>query len=49
MRRLHRAEALRRMARETRLSPDHLIQPLFVVPGQGARKQPWPSCEPAPH
>ena len=38
MRRLRRSEALRRMVRETRLSPDHLIQPLFVVPGQGVRK-----------
>ncbi|MEO8181812.1 MAG: porphobilinogen synthase [Deltaproteobacteria bacterium] len=38
MRRLRRTEALRRMVRETRLSPDHLIQPLFVVPGQGVRK-----------
>ena len=26
------------MVRETRLSADHLIQPLFVVPGQGVRK-----------
>jgi porphobilinogen synthase len=38
MRRLRRSEALRRMVRETRLSPDQLIQPLFVVPGQGVRK-----------
>jgi porphobilinogen synthase len=34
-RRLRRTEALRRMVRETRLSPDNLIQPLFVCPGQG--------------
>jgi porphobilinogen synthase len=38
MRRLRRSEALRRMVRETRLSADQLIQPLFVVPGQGVRK-----------
>ncbi len=34
-RRLRRTPALRRMVRETRLSPDHLIQPLFVCPGRG--------------
>ena len=38
MRRLRRSEALRRMVRETRLSADNLIQPLFVVPGQDVRK-----------
>jgi porphobilinogen synthase len=38
MRRLRRTEGLRRMVRETRLSADHLIQPLFVVPGEGVRK-----------
>lgn len=38
MRRLRRTETLRRMARETRLLPDHLIQPLFVVPGANVRK-----------
>jgi porphobilinogen synthase len=38
MRRLRRVEALRRMVRETQLTADHLIQPLFVVPGQGVRK-----------
>ncbi len=38
MRRLRRSEPLRRMVRETQLSADQLIQPLFVVPGQGVRK-----------
>src|SRR5688572_21577198 len=38
MRRLRRTETLRRMVRETRLSPDHLVQPLFVVPGKNVRK-----------
>jgi porphobilinogen synthase len=33
-RRLRRTETLRRMVRETRLSPDNLIQPLFVCPGK---------------
>jgi porphobilinogen synthase len=37
MRRLRRTEALRRMVRETILTPDDLIQPLFVVPGQGVK------------
>ncbi len=34
-RRLRRTEPLRRMVRETRLSVDQLILPLFVVPGSG--------------
>jgi porphobilinogen synthase len=34
-RRLRRSETLRRMVRETRLSVDNLILPLFVVPGKG--------------
>ncbi|HKD65596.1 MAG TPA: porphobilinogen synthase [Candidatus Binataceae bacterium] len=34
-RRLRRTEVLRRMIRETRLSPDNLIHPLFVCPGHG--------------
>src|SRR3990172_4573055 len=33
-RRLRRNETLRRMVRETRLSVDNLIRPLFVVPGR---------------
>jgi porphobilinogen synthase len=32
---LRRTEVLRRMVRETRLSPDNLIQPLFICPGRG--------------
>jgi porphobilinogen synthase len=32
---MRRTENLRRMVRETRLTVDHLIQPLFVVPGSG--------------
>ena len=37
-RRLRRTEVLRRMVRETRLSVDQLILPLFVVPGKGVEK-----------
>jgi porphobilinogen synthase len=38
MRRLRRSESLRRMVRETRLSRDDLILPLFVVEGSGVRE-----------
>ncbi|MHB8384072.1 MAG: porphobilinogen synthase [Candidatus Binataceae bacterium] len=37
-RRLRRSETLRRMTRETRLSADNLIQPLFVCPGRGVKR-----------
>jgi porphobilinogen synthase len=37
-RRLRRSPALRRLVRETRLSPQQLIQPLFVRPGSGIRE-----------
>ncbi len=38
-RRLRRSPAIRSLVRETRLSPDHLIYPLFVVPGKGQRRE----------
>ncbi|MFO0724858.1 MAG: porphobilinogen synthase [Myxococcota bacterium] len=38
MRRMRRTETLRRMVRETRLHPDQLIQPFFVVPGKDEKK-----------
>jgi porphobilinogen synthase len=38
MRRLRRTEALRDLVRETELSPAHLVQPLFVVAGEGVRE-----------
>jgi porphobilinogen synthase len=38
-RRLRRSESIRRMARETRLSVDNLIAPLFVVEGEGVRQE----------
>jgi len=37
-RRLRRSETLRRMVRETRLSRDDLVLPLFVVEGRGVRE-----------
>ncbi len=37
MRRMRRSDALRRMVRETRLSRDDLVAPLFVVEGSGVR------------
>lgn len=37
-RRLRRTEALRRLARETRVGVDDLILPLFVVEGRGIRR-----------
>jgi porphobilinogen synthase len=39
MRRLRRTESLRGLIRETELSPSHLIQPLFVVAGEGVRDE----------
>jgi porphobilinogen synthase len=38
-RRLRRGERLRAMVRETRLSADRLVYPLFVVPGSGVRRE----------
>ena len=38
-RRLRRTEALRRMVRETALSVDNLVFPLFVCPGKGVRRE----------
>src|SRR3954464_9575830 len=39
MRRLRRTQALRDLVRETELSPHHLVQPLFVVAGEGVREE----------
>ena len=39
LRRLRRTEALRSMVRETRLTPEAFIYPLFVCPGEGVRKE----------
>jgi porphobilinogen synthase len=38
-RRLRRSERLRAMVRETRLTPERLVYPLFVAPGEGVRKE----------
>jgi porphobilinogen synthase len=38
MRRLRRTRVLRELVRETELSPRHLVQPLFVVAGEGVRE-----------
>ncbi len=39
MRRLRRSETLRAMVRETRLSPEMFILPLFVCEGEGVRRE----------
>jgi porphobilinogen synthase len=39
LRRLRRSEALRAMVRETRLSPDAFMLPLFVCAGEGVRQE----------
>jgi porphobilinogen synthase len=39
MRRLRRTETFRGLVRETELSPSHLIQPAFVVAGEGIREE----------
>ncbi len=39
MRRLRRTSQLRDLVRETRLSPDDFIYPLFVVPGEGVKEE----------
>ena len=38
-RRLRRNEAMRTFVRETRLSPEGFVYPLFVCPGEGVRKE----------
>ncbi len=38
-RRLRRTESLRAMVRETRLAPEDLVQPYFVVPGKGIERE----------
>ena len=38
-RRLRRSEAIRALVRETRLSPDDFVYPLFVCEGEGVRRE----------
>src|SRR2546427_2645667 len=39
LRRLRQNEQLRSLVRETRLSPEAFVYPLFVCPGEGVRKE----------
>jgi porphobilinogen synthase len=39
LRRLRRSRAIRSLIRETRLTPESLVYPLFVCPGEGVRKE----------
>src|ERR1700756_4620654 len=39
LRRLRQNETLRSLVRETRLTPESLVYPLFVCPGNGIRKE----------
>jgi porphobilinogen synthase len=39
LRRLRQSEQLRRIVRETRLTPESLVYPMFVCPGEGVRKE----------
>jgi porphobilinogen synthase len=39
LRRLRQSEQLRTLVRETRLTPEALVYPLFVCPGEGVRKE----------
>ena len=39
MRRLRRTETLRTLVRETRLTPESFVYPLFICPGTGIRKE----------
>jgi porphobilinogen synthase len=39
LRRLRQSESLRSLVRETRLSPENLVYPMFVCPGEGVRKE----------
>src|SRR5437588_12622532 len=38
LRRLRQSAALRNLVRETRLTPESLVYPMFVCPGKGVRK-----------
>ncbi len=39
LRRLRRTESLRTLVRETRLTPESFVYPMFVCPGEGVRKE----------
>jgi porphobilinogen synthase len=38
-RRLRRTDAIRRLVRETRLSPEQFVAPLFVCTGENVRRE----------
>ncbi len=38
LRRLRQSDALRSLVRETRLTPESFVYPLFICPGEGVRK-----------
>jgi len=46
LRRLRRTAELRNLVCETRLTPDALVYPMFVCPGEGFASQsaPCPAC-----
>src|SRR5580692_12508954 len=39
LRRLRQSEQLRSLVRETRLTPESFVYPMFVCPGEGVRKE----------
>lgn len=39
LRRLRQSEPLRSLVRETRLTPENFVYPLFICPGEGVRKE----------
>src|SRR6478672_11477118 len=39
LRRMRRTEPLRSMVRETHLTPESFVYPMFVCPGEGVRKE----------
>src|SRR5215813_11975403 len=39
LRRLRQSEQMRSLVRETRLTPESFIYPMFVCPGEGVRKE----------
>ena len=39
LRRLRQNESIRSLVRETRLSPESLVYPMFVCPGEGVRNE----------
>ena len=38
MRRLRSTDSIRRLVRETKLAPENLIQPIFLIEGKGTSR-----------